>query len=122
MPMGTDPIQPDTVDPRDAEIANLRAQLAKYQSSTPVASLQAPEVAPEVAPMASAVQAVEAAAKPEISKLETEVKDAAENAFTHYLHLADGRVMKLVGTVTHWFDSDAADATGVPVIGVYPAK
>lgn len=118
MPMGTDPVQPDSVDPRDAEIANLRAQLAQLQGSTPVASVQAPETAP----MASAVQAVEDAAKPEVAKLETEVKDAAENAFTHYLHLADGRVMKLVGTVTHWFDSDAADATGVPVIGVYPAK
>jgi hypothetical protein len=42
-----------------------------------------------------------------------------ENEFTHYVHLADGRVIKAMGSFTHFFESDAPDAVSVPVIGVY---
>ena len=45
-----------------------------------------------------------------------------ENEFTHYVHLADGRVIKAMGGFTHFFESDKPDAVAVPVIGVYPAE
>ena len=43
-----------------------------------------------------------------------------ENAFTHYVHLADGQVIKAMGGFTHFFESDKSDAKSIPVIGVYP--
>lgn len=102
---------PAPVDPRDAIIADLQEQFKALQSSTPVASLQ--QAATPV------MDQVEADAKSDASTVATDVKDDAESEFTHYIHLADGRIMKLVGSVTHWFDSDAPDARPVPVIGVY---
>lgn len=125
MPMGTDPISVPTdappADPRDALIASLQAQLQQLQATTPVASLQSDVKAAEVA-VAPVVRQVESDVKADASVAASDLKTAAENEFTHFLHLADGRVMKLVGTVTHWFDSDQPGTPGVPVIGVYPKQ
>lgn len=56
------------------------------------------------------------------SDSEAPVEDAKpdENEFTHYVHLADGQVIKAMGGFTHFFESDKPDAVSVPVIGVYP--
>ncbi len=50
----------------------------------------------------------------------TQTDEPKEDEFTHYVHLADGRVIKAMGSFTHYFDSDKHDAVAVPVIGVYP--
>jgi hypothetical protein len=116
MPMGTD--TPAPADPRDAIIADLQRQLQALQGSTQVSTLQQSAQAVETA-AAPVVSQVESDVKSDASTVATDVENEAEKEFTHYIHLADGRIMKLVGTVTHWFDSDAPDAKPVPVIGVY---
>lgn len=55
--------------------------------------------------------------------LHPETQDSVKpepDEFTHYVHLADGRVIKAVGTFTHYFESDDPNATPVHVIGAYP--
>lgn len=58
--------------------------------------------------------------KPLSTDTESAVAEPDENAFTHYVHLADGRVIKALGSFTHYFESDDPNATPVHVIGVYP--
>jgi hypothetical protein len=43
-----------------------------------------------------------------------------EDDFTHYVHLADGQVIKSKGGFTRYFESDDPEAPSIPVIGVYP--
>ena len=51
---------------------------------------------------------------------EVQQEETTDENFTHYVHLADGRVLKSRGSVTRWHDSDNPADTGVSVIGVYP--
>jgi len=55
---------------------------------------------------------IEEAAAPVIARIKTD--------FSHWIHLADGRVIESVGLMTHWFDSVDSKDKGVPVIGTYP--
>src|ERR1700726_26688 len=125
MPMGTDPTSVDTPPPadlRDQEIADLKAQIKTLMGMVPTAAVQVaenPTVAGVETAAAPIAEQVVSDVKTDVGPLVTEAEKAAENAFTHYLHLADGRVMKLAGTVTHWFDSDQPGTPGVPVVGVY---
>jgi hypothetical protein len=45
---------------------------------------------------------------------------ASDDEFTHYVHLADGRVIKSAGVVSSWHDSDDPNDRGVVVTAVYP--
>ncbi len=54
------------------------------------------------------------------TQTEKENTPESENDFTHYVHLADGRVLKTKGVVTHYADSDDPNDRGVPVVAVYP--
>jgi hypothetical protein len=81
-------------------IADLQEQLAALKAATPVTA-PAPVVVPAPAPVVTEPV-------------------ADENAFTHYIHLADGRVLKAMGFVTRWHDTDSPNDPGVGVVGVYP--
>jgi hypothetical protein len=118
MPMGTDPVATPPTDPRDAEIANLKSQIEQLMKMVPAAAVQVAEN-PTVSGVETAAEPIAAQAVSDAKTDLEPVEKYVENEFTHWLHLADGRVMKLVGTVTHWFDSDDPNAVGVPVIGVY---
>jgi hypothetical protein len=55
---------------------------------------------------------VEADAAPVIARIKSD--------FSHWIHLADGRVLESIGTVSHWLDSNDPKDKGVPAIGSYP--
>jgi hypothetical protein len=50
---------------------------------------------------------------------EQEPERDLEKDFTHFVHLADGRVLKAFGGYTTHYDSDEYGDRGVQVIGVY---
>lgn len=56
----------------------------------------------------------------QIVPTDTQPEETTDEDFTHYVHLADGRVLKTQGSVTRWHDSDNPADVGVTVIGVYP--
>lgn len=142
MPMGTDPVDvpetevstsdsvsttPASTDDKDAQLAALKAQLDAATST--VSQSQEPETVEDprdaiIAQLKAQLDQVTAdsAARSAVAKPETEEERAARvlRDFTHYVHLADGRVIKAIGSVTRWHDSDHPDDAGIPVIGVYP--
>lgn len=122
MPMGTDPTPVDTAPPadlRDQEIADLKAQLKLLMGMVPAAAVQVAEN-PTIAGAETAVAPIAEQAIADVKADAAPVVAAAENAFTHFIHLADGRIIKMAGTVTRWFDSDNPNDPGVAVTGVYP--
>jgi hypothetical protein len=114
MPMGTDTHEDSTpeVDPKDAQIAELQAKLA---SVTP----QAPVTDPKDELIAQLQDQV-AKLSPPPEETEEERQTRVDNGFTHWIHLADGRVLKSIGSVTRWHDSDSPEDKGTAVIGIYP--
>lgn len=98
---------------QQAKINELKAQLAAAQAEadatdTPESPTPAPGEPPTVAPpvQPSPTQAHQVA---------NQTAPEPEGPFSHWLHLADGRVIKSLGTVTHWFE-DEADKLGQPVV------
>lgn len=152
MPMGTDPhtdTTPDTdprdvelaalraqvaaqniastqavepVDPRDAEIAELKAQLTTQPTATAPATVTASQGAAVEDPRDAMIRDLQnkltaaTAPAPAESDVDRTDPDWIEKNFTHYVHLADGQVRKMVGTVTHFFDDNG---NNIPVIGTY---
>lgn len=114
MPMGTPTEDEKTVDngggvvsPDQEKRAEYRRQGFKFDPETgesldsPThADLSAERVSPEPA--------------------SSDESEKTDDDFTHFVHLADGRVLKSQGVVTHYADSDDPNDRGVPVIAVYP--
>jgi hypothetical protein len=69
-----------------------------------VAEVVEPEIKAELPVIA-------ADAAPVVAKVATD--------FSHWIHLADGRVITAIGTMTKWFDSEDPKDKGIPVIGSY---
>jgi hypothetical protein len=99
---------PDTVEaPEDAPTPDaVRSWLEQHMPHL----FQAP-AAPAAPPPAAAP-----AAAPAPEALQTVPGDD----FTHYIHLADGRVLNLAGEVKVWHDTDSPNDRGTLVIGSYP--
>lgn len=96
---------------QQAKINELKAQLAAAQAEADATGAPAETVA-QPAPSASPQTPDQpAAGAPPANQAAPE----PEGPFSHWLHLADGRVIKSLGTVTHWFE-DEADKLGQPVV------
>lgn len=101
MPMGT-PTQDETIDTGGGVISPEQEKRAEYRR-------QGFKFDPETGqPLDGSTQT------------EKENTPESEDDFTHYVHLADGRVLKTKGVVTHYADSDDPNDRGVPVVAVYP--
>lgn len=114
---------------QQAKINELKAQLAAAQaeadatdtpeSPTPTATPAQPtatQFAPgdPNAPQYATPHAAPGAFAPDPAPA-NQAAPEPEGPFSHWLHLADGRVIKSLGTVTHWFE-DEADKLGQPVV------
>lgn len=74
---------------------------------------------PGPAPVFSNVPPAPAPPAPEPAKGPVVVgseQDTPDNPFSHWLHLADGRILKAMGTFTRWHDTDDPRDPGVPVV------
>jgi hypothetical protein len=72
--------------------------------------------------LADVAAIVEPEIKDEIPVIAADTAPVAAKAitdFSHWIHLADGRVMTTIGSMTKWFDSDDPKDKGIPVIGSY---
>lgn len=120
MPMGTGPDDTGHMPPgpsggsllspseQRAKISELRAQLAALENAAGAESI-APAT-PPAPPAPAAAVTPPPAPEPETAPAVT------PEIFSHWLHLADGRIIRSLGTVTHWFDSDAPGSKGTPVV------
>lgn len=118
MPMGTGPQDTGHTPPgpsggsllspseQRAKISELRAQLAALENTT-----DAESTAP-----ATPAAAVTPPPAPEPETAPADAQAGAPEIFSHWLHLADGRIIRTLGTVTHWFDSDTPGSKGTPVV------
>jgi hypothetical protein len=112
----------EPVDPRDAEIAELKAQLTTQPTVPATATVTASQGTAVEDPRDAIIRdlqnklAAATAPAPAESDVDRTDPDWIEQNFTHYVHLADGQVKKMVGTVTHYFDEEG---NNIPVIGTY---
>lgn len=106
---------------QQAKINELKAQLAAAQAeadATPEDSPMTNQPAPVSASPASSTSSMSlppAATPTDAGSATQPTAPEPEGPFSHWLHLADGRVIKSLGTVTHWFE-DEADKLGQPVV------
>jgi hypothetical protein len=98
---------PDTVEaPEDAPTPDaVRSWLEQHMPHL----FEAP-----AAPAAPAAPSPAAVPAPDVPQT------APVDDFTHYVHLADGRVLNTTGEVKVWHDTDSPDDRGTLVIGSYP--